>query len=118
MEDPGSDDIYSIGTVGRILRMLKLPDGRVKALVQGVAKARIKRYLRNRSFYRVKIESLVEPELAEMSIEVEALMRNVREYSEKILALRGELTNDVSAHPREHRRSRQAGRSGGLQPAS
>jgi ATP-dependent Lon protease len=97
VEDPGSDDIYSIGTVGRILRMLKLPDGRAKTLVQGVAKARIKRYLRTRSFYRVKIESLVEPELAEMSIEVEALMRNVREYSEKILALRGELTNDVSA---------------------
>jgi ATP-dependent Lon protease len=97
VEDPGSDDIYSIGTVGRILRMLKLPDGRAKTLVQGVAKARIKRYLRTRSFYRVKIESLVEPELGEMSIEVEALMRNVREYSEKILALRGELTNDVSA---------------------
>ncbi len=97
VENPGSDDIYSIGTIGRILRMLKLPDGRAKALVQGVAKARIKRYLRTRSFYRVKIETLVEPELTEMSIEVEALMRNVREYSEKILALRGELTNDVSA---------------------
>ena len=97
VEDPGADDIYSIGTIGRILRMLKLPDGRAKALVQGVAKARIKRYLRTRSFYRVKIETLVEPEPGEMSIEVEALMRNVREYSEKILALRGELTNDVSA---------------------
>ena len=97
VENPGADDIYSIGTIGRILRMLKLPDGRAKALVQGVAKARIKRYLRTRSFYRVKIETLVEPEPGEMSIEVEALMRNVREYSEKILALRGELTNDVSA---------------------
>ena len=97
VEDPGTDDIYGVGTVGRILRMLKLPDGRAKTLVQGVAKARIKRYVRKRGFYRVKIETLEEQASEEVDLEVEALMRNVREYSEKILALRGELTNDVSA---------------------
>ena len=96
-EDPGTDDIYGVGTVGRILRMLKLPDGRAKTLVQGVAKARIKRYVRTRGFYRVKIEILEEQTAGEVDLEVEALMRNVREYSEKILALRGELTSDVSA---------------------
>ncbi len=46
IENPKPEEIYRIGTVGRILRMLKLPDGRVKALVQGVAKARIVRYVR------------------------------------------------------------------------
>jgi ATP-dependent Lon protease len=97
VEDPGSGDIYTIGTVGRILRMLKLPDGRAKTLVQGVSKVKIKRYVRKRGFYRVKIEALEEPPFEDVNIEVEALMRNVREYSEKILALRGELTNDVSA---------------------
>ena len=39
--------------VSRILRMLKLPDGRVKALVQGIAKARIVKYTRKRAMYRV-----------------------------------------------------------------
>jgi ATP-dependent Lon protease len=97
VEDPGADDIYTVGTVGRILRMLKLPDGRAKTLVQGVSKVRIKRYVRKRGFYRVKIEALEEVPHEEVSIEVEALMRNVREFSEKILALRGELTSDVSA---------------------
>ncbi len=97
VEDPESDDIFSIGTVGRILRMLKLPDGRAKTLVQGVAKAQIKKYVRKRGFYRVKINVMEEPDMEAPDIEVEALMRNVREYSEKILALRGELTNDVSA---------------------
>jgi len=97
VEDPGADDIYSVGTVGRILRMLKLPDGRAKTLVQGVSKVKIKRYVRKRGFYRVKIEALEEVPLEEPNIEVEALMRNVREFSEKILALRGELTSDVSA---------------------
>ena len=97
VEDPGSEDIYTVGTVGRILRMLKLPDGRAKTLVQGVSKVKIKRYMRKRGFYRVKIEALEETPFEDVNIEVEALMRNVREYSEKILALRGELTNDVSA---------------------
>lgn len=97
VEDPGADDIYTVGTVGRILRMLKLPDGRAKTLVQGVSKVKIKRYVRKRGFYRVKIETLEEVPLEELNIEVEALMRNVREFSEKILALRGELTSDVSA---------------------
>jgi ATP-dependent Lon protease len=97
VEDPGADDIYTVGTVGRILRMLKLPDGRAKTLVQGVSKVKIKRYVRKRGFYRVKIEVLEEVPLEELNIEVEALMRNVREFSEKILALRGELTSDVSA---------------------
>ena len=95
IEDPVADDIYAVGTVSRVLRMLKLPDGRVKALVQGVAKARIVRYLRKRSFYRVKIEKVEEPPAGEMNLEIEALMRAVRENSEKILSLRGEMSGDI-----------------------
>ena len=97
MENPKSEEIYSIGMVSRILRMLKLPDGRVKALVQGITKARIVRYTRKRTLYRVKIEIIKEDSSKDLSIEFEAMMRNVRENSEKILGLRGELTGDVKA---------------------
>ncbi len=97
IEDPAADDIYAVGTVSRVLRMLKLPDGRVKALVQGVAKAKIMRYLRKRSFYRVKIEKVEEQPAGEISLELEALMRTVRENSEKILSLRGEMSGDISS---------------------
>ncbi len=95
VENPKPEEIYEIGTVSRILRMLKLPDGRVKALVQGVAKAKITNYVRKKSHYRVKVELVDDPPIPEITLEVEALMRNVRENSEKILALRGELTGDV-----------------------
>jgi ATP-dependent Lon protease len=97
IEDPTAEDIYAVGTVSRVLRMLKLPDGRVKALVQGVAKAKIMRYLRKRSFYRVKIEKIEEQPAGNISLKVEALMRTVRENSEKILSLRGELSGDISS---------------------
>jgi len=95
IENPTPDDIYSVGTVGRILRMLKLPDGRVKALVQGVAKAKITKYVRKRPLYKVDVEIIAEEPTPSISVETEALMRNVREQSEKILALRGELTNEI-----------------------
>ena len=94
-ENPGPEDLYEVGTVGKILRMLKLPDGRVKALVQGVGKARVVKYVRKRISYRSKIERIDEEPLDEIDVETEALMRNVRENSEKILALRGELTGEV-----------------------
>ena len=97
IENPKPDQIYEIGTIGRVLRMLKLPDGRVKALVQGVAKAKIIQYTRKKSLYRVKHEVISQPLVKEMTIEIQALMRNVRENSEKILAFRGEMTGDVTA---------------------
>jgi ATP-dependent Lon protease len=95
VENPGPDDIYAVGTVGRVLRMLKLPDGRVKALVQGVAKGKILKYVRKKPHYRVQVEFVEEKPSTAVTLEVEALMRNVREHSEKILALRGEMTGDV-----------------------
>ncbi|MCP4749171.1 MAG: endopeptidase La [Desulfobacteraceae bacterium] len=95
MEHPGSGDIFEVGTISRILRMLKLPDGRVKALVQGFVKARVKKYVGRRSFFKVAVEILDESEPDVNDLEVVALMRNVRENSEKILALRGELSGDV-----------------------
>jgi ATP-dependent Lon protease len=95
IENPDTDEIFSTGTVSRVLRMLKLPDGSVKILVQGFAKARIVNYTRRRSLYRVKVEMILEPEIEKISLETEALMRNVREHCEKILVLRGEMTGDV-----------------------
>ncbi|MGW8324285.1 MAG: endopeptidase La [Desulfobacterales bacterium] len=96
VENPNPDQIFTVGTVSKILRMLKLPDGRVKALVQGIEKARIVKYVSKRSVYRVKIERIPDPPVEEINLEMEALMRNVIEHSEKILALRGEMNNDVS----------------------
>ncbi len=95
--DPQPDDIYTVGTIGRILRLLKLPDGRVKALIQGIAKAKIIKYLRKRSFYRVKAEIIFEKSLKKITVPIEAMMRNVRESAEKIIELKGEFSGDISS---------------------
>ncbi|MFO7912625.1 MAG: endopeptidase La [Desulfotignum sp.] len=95
VEKPGIEDVYEIGTVGRVQKMIKLPDGRIKALVQGIVTAKAVSYVKKRSFFKVVIEILEEHEPEEMDIAVEALMRNVKENSEKLLALKGELSGDI-----------------------
>ncbi len=95
VESPKADDIYTTGTVGRIQKMIKLPDGRIKSLVQGVAKARIVDYIKKRPYFKVEVELIEDESVKELDIEDEALMRNVKEASQKLLALKGELSTDV-----------------------
>jgi len=101
VEEPTEEQIYTVGTVAMVIRMLKLPDGRVKILVQGVAKARIKNFYKvegdepDGEFYKVDIDRIEEPEIKEITVEVEALMRSVKEQSERILQLRGIVSPDA-----------------------
>lgn len=87
-DNPTPNTIHRVGTVASIMRMLKLADGRVKILVQGLSKGEVESYLRERPFFEVKIRKVVEPTLQEVSIEVEALMRSVKEKIEQILNLK------------------------------
>jgi ATP-dependent Lon protease len=86
-EDPAPDAIYTVGTVAMIMRMLKLPDGRVKILVQGLVKGRILSYESEKPYYSVHIERIHETQPPEGSLEVEALMRAVKDQLAKIIAL-------------------------------
>jgi len=97
IENPDPEDIYHVGTVSLILRMLKLPDGRLKILVQGKAKAAIAKFAQERPYFQVGLEVLPETTIEEISPEAEALMRNAREMSEKILTLKGIASPDLLA---------------------
>ena len=87
-ENPNPADIHKVGTIASIMRMLKLADGRVKILVQGLAKGEVDSYLRERPFFEIKIRKVIEPTLPEVPIEVEALMRSAKEKIEQILNLK------------------------------
>ncbi|MHB8808390.1 MAG: endopeptidase La [Desulfobulbaceae bacterium] len=94
-DNPGADDIYRVGMVSMIMRTLKLPDGRLKVLVQALSKARVNKILQKEPHFRVAIELIEEPEDIEITVEVEALMRTAREQTEKIMSLRGILSSDL-----------------------
>ena len=94
-DEPTPDDIYKIGMVSVIMRTLKLPDGRLKVLVQALHKARIKEIVQSDPFFLAHVDVLEEEEIEEISVELEALMRNVREQTEKILSLKGIMSSDL-----------------------
>lgn len=94
VEDPTEADLYPIGTVAQIMRMLKMPDGRVKLLIQGVTRARVLGFERSIPYFEARVESLTEKE-APSDATTEALLRAVREQSEKVLSLRGIASSDV-----------------------
>ena len=87
-DEPEADDLYRVGTVATILRMLKLDDGRIKILVQGLTKGAVEEVLQEKPFFEARIAKVVEQQVIELSIEVEALMRNVKEKIEQILNLK------------------------------
>jgi len=95
VDDPAPDDLHTVGTVGMIMRMLKMPDGRLKVLVQGLTRARVTEFTSTDPFHLAKIEVLEERDVKEISLEQEAMMRAAREQSEKILSLRGIATADI-----------------------
>ncbi|MBF0099945.1 MAG: endopeptidase La [Desulfobacterales bacterium] len=97
VENPELNDIYRIGTVCKILRLLKLPDGRLKALVQGIARAKIINFIKKQSIYRARIKILHEVNLETIDLETEALIRLVKEHSEQMFVIRGEFNADIGS---------------------
>jgi len=94
-EDPNGEDLFSVGTVAMIMRMLKMPDGRVKILVQGVSRARILGFTRRDPYFEAQIAEVPEPETAPQGLEVEALIRSVKEQIQKGVNLGKGVSPDV-----------------------
>lgn len=88
-------DVYNVGTICSIMRTRKLPDGRMKVLVQGVQKAAVASLVQHEPFPVVKLQAIEEPQLMNTSSEVEALIRAVRESLEKVVSLGKVLSPDI-----------------------
>ncbi|HXT21862.1 MAG TPA: LON peptidase substrate-binding domain-containing protein, partial [Thermoanaerobaculia bacterium] len=105
VEDPKPEDLFDVGTVASITRMLKLPDGRIRILVQGVARARVANLVQTEPFLQAKIEQLADtplppgpPRSGESTngpLEVEALVRSVRQELEKAVQLGKTISPEV-----------------------
>jgi ATP-dependent Lon protease len=93
-EEPGKDDLFTVGTVGVIMRMLKLPDGRIRVLVQGVCRAKVEEFLKNESFLQARINRIPEPQKDE-SLEQEALLRTIKKSLERSVSLGKAISSEV-----------------------
>ncbi|MCZ6696072.1 MAG: endopeptidase La, partial [Acidobacteria bacterium] len=94
IEEPGERDLYNIGTVGVIMRMLKLPDGRIRVLVQGVCRAKVEEFTQKKPFIQARIGRIHEPSASD-SLEQEALLRSAKRSLERSVSLGKSISSEV-----------------------
>lgn len=97
-ENPDINDICLIGTIGKVLQLLRLPDGTVKALVEGKSRARIRRFVHQEDFFQVEIEPITEDyvEDTECLALGRAIISSFNEYADLTKNISKELLNTVS----------------------
>lgn len=94
-DDPQPNEIYEIGTLARVLQLLKLPDSTVKVLVEGVGRAKASSYSASESFYEAEATGLAEEE--GKKVEVEALARSVVSEFESYVKLNKKISGEIVA---------------------
>jgi ATP-dependent Lon protease len=94
-ESPTSKDLYDVGTVGIVIRMLKLPEQKVRVLVQGIARARVQSWDEDLSYIQAHVQVLEEVTREISGVQLEALMRNVSAALEKVASLGKNISQEV-----------------------
>lgn len=95
-EEPAAKDLYHMGTVAIIMRMLKLPDGRIRILSQGLSRAKVESFdEESKPYLQAKISVVSEPLLENLPVEMTALVRNVRASLEKAVSLGKNISPEV-----------------------
>jgi ATP-dependent Lon protease len=92
-DDPQADAIYTVGTIANVLQLLKLPDGTVKVLVEGIARAEITSFSDREDYHEANAVTLAEPE--EDPVEIEALARSVVSDFENYVKLNKKISPEV-----------------------
>jgi ATP-dependent Lon protease len=93
VDSPGEQDVYTVGTIGTVLQLLRLPDGTVKALVEGKKRARIIRFTEKEKYILGEVEPIIEPEITDT--ETEAVNRTVLGIFEEYAKINKNISKDL-----------------------
>ncbi len=94
-EDPGEQDLHRIGTAAMIMRMLKLPDGRIRVLVQGLCRARLEHLSQTEPLLKGRISQIDESPIEDKTLELEALVRTVKQSLDTVANLGKAISAEV-----------------------
>jgi len=94
-EDPTPEDLYQIGTVAEILKLIKMPDGSKSIVIQGKTKFKVKRFTQTDPFFRAEVENYPQ-EMDVEGLELDASMRSVKETATKIVNLSPNLPSEAA----------------------
>lgn len=93
VDQPEQADLYSMGTLTKVKQMLKLPNGTIRVLVEGLERAKITSFLDEEQYYTVEVESV--PDSPEKTAEIEALMRTLIDYFEQYISLSKKISTET-----------------------
>ena len=91
--DPQKEDLYEVGTIGKVLQLLKLPDGTVKVLVEGIKRAKVEELIPHENFLEAKIEVISEEKIEDKTII--AISRQVVSRFEDFVKLNTKVASEV-----------------------
>jgi ATP-dependent Lon protease len=94
IEEPGSQDIYRVGTVCVIQRMRKLQDGRTRIVLQGIVKARVVEFVSENPIFKVRISLIKDLPVQDFSVETEALVRTIRDNLKQMESMGKEFSQE------------------------
>lgn len=94
-EDPSPDELYHVGVAAQLLRVVRELDGTQRVIVQGLERIRVKRFLQFDPYFVAEVEVLEVPSQGEGDLEVEALVRNIRQLFTKAVELAPYLSNEL-----------------------
>lgn len=95
IDDPKEDDIYSVGTVAKVKQMLKLPNGTLRVLVEGLHRAEVVKFIEEENVVQVSIKTITEE--VEADLEEKALMRTLLEHFEQYIKVSKKVSNETFA---------------------
>ncbi|MBM7713475.1 ATP-dependent Lon protease [Bacillus thermophilus] len=95
IDEPGEDDIYKMGTLTKVKQMLKLPNGTIRVLVEGLTRAEMKKYVSMENYFAADLELFKDDE--EKDVEIQALMRTMLEYFEQYIKLSKKISAETFA---------------------
>jgi ATP-dependent Lon protease len=94
-ENPQPDELYQTGCVALIMRMLKLPDGTIRILIQGLSRARVDYFTRAEPSFEARLTPLEEPVLGTNELEEKAFVRSIKQGLERVSTLGKQISPEV-----------------------
>jgi ATP-dependent Lon protease len=95
VEDPGEEQLYQFGTVALIVRMLKLPDGRMRVLIQGISRVKVRTLIDDGKTLQAEVVQVEDEEPADLTLENKAMIKNVRQKFEQVGKLGKQISNEI-----------------------
>lgn len=96
IEDPEQEDLYRVGTIAKILKLLKMPDGTITAIIQGRSRAEMVKVTRQEPYLEAQVTALPYDEEKDSDLELEAMMVSIREMADRIVRLSPQIPNEAS----------------------